>query len=91
MESKKQKSKSDKEFTLTIITTRGEYEDTFSKTAKVQDVIDKVRDHFDLTGTGTFELLIEGSEEELNPNRTLVSYGLEDGDELILTNDGKNV
>lgn len=88
---KSKKNKSDKELTLTIITTRGEYEDTFPKTTKVQEVIDKVRDHFDLTGTGTFELLIEGSEEELNPNRTLVSYGLEDDEELILTNDGKNV
>lgn len=91
MESKKhKKSKSDKELTLTIITTRGEYEDTFLKTVKVQEIIDKVRNHFDLTGTGTFELLME-SEEELKPNRTLVSYGLKDGDELILTNDGKNV
>ncbi|MDR8389937.1 small ubiquitin-related modifier domain-containing protein [Aliifodinibius sp. S!AR15-10] len=91
MGSKQDKSKSDKALTLTVITTRGEYEDTFPKTTKVQEVIDKIRDHFDLTGTGTFELIIEGSEEELNPNRPLVSYGLEDGDELILTNDGKNV
>lgn len=86
------KSRSDKEITLTITTTRGTFKGTFSKTAKVQDVINEVKSEFDLSGNGDFELVLEDKEEdELNPNRTLVSYGLEDEVNLILTMGGKNV
>lgn len=82
---------SDSAITIVVVTSRGREDFTFSKTAKIEDVIAKVREHFELTGEGTFELIREEDSETLDGNRPLVSYGIEDGDEFILTSGGRNV
>lgn len=77
---------------LRIATTRGVHTFSFPKTAKVGDVIAQVRAHFELTGGGTFSLVRKEDNTELSPpDRPLVSFGLEDGEELILTGGGTNV
>lgn len=85
------KPRNDNELEITITTARGEFSGVFPKTAKVQQLIDAVIEHFDLSGDGTFDLFIEGQNEPLKPERTLVSYGLEDDTSLVLTMGGKNV
>jgi hypothetical protein len=85
------KPRNDNELEITITTARGEFSGVYPKTAKVQQLIDDVKDHFDLSGDGTFDLYLEGENEPLKPERTLVSYGFEDGTSLVLTMGGKNV
>lgn len=82
---------SDAMITIVVVTSRGREHFTFSKTAKIEDVIAKVREHFELTGEGTFELIRGEDSETLEGNRPLVSYAIEDGDEFILTSGGRNV
>lgn len=80
----------DDQLTISVATSRGKADFTFSKTTKVEEVINKIRDHFGLTD-GDFDLLPEGGDDALNEDRPLVSFGIEDGDEFILTGGGTNV
>ena len=84
-------AQADAELSITIITSRGKSDFTFSKTVKIEEVIQKVRDHFELTGGEQFDLIRKGDEEELGRNRPLVSFGVKDGDQFILTGGGRNV
>ncbi len=81
-----------KTITVTVITSRGTDTFTFEKTTKVEEVIHEVREHFELTGEGTFSLIRKRTNEDLVPQeRPLVSFGIEDEEELILTGGGVNV
>ncbi len=84
-------SKTNNTVTIVIISSRGRGDFTFSKTTKIEDVIAEAREHFGLTGPGTFELFREGGTEPLQRNRPLVSFGVEDGDVFILSSGGVNV
>ena len=77
---------------LVISTTRGTHSFEFLTTTKVDEVIQKVRDHFELTGDGQFALVRKDSGEPLEPaDNPLSSFELENKDELVLTGGGVNV
>jgi hypothetical protein len=73
--------KDDKDITLIIQSPRGRKEMTFDKTTKVAEVIEAARQAFGFE-PGTF--VLKRGEEVLAPERPLVSYGLEDGDVVLL-------
>ncbi|MCH7969182.1 MAG: EsaB/YukD family protein [Thaumarchaeota archaeon] len=80
---------SDKELTITIQTPQGNWETTFPKTTKVQEVIDAVVKHFGFAPNGKYDLrLSTDPDNPLKPERTLVSYGIKDGDVLVFTDLG---
>lgn len=78
-----------KDLTIRIETTQGSWESTFSKTTKIQEVIQAVVHHFGFSPNGHYELrLASDPDNALKNERTLVSYGLSDGDILIFTDLG---
>ena len=80
---------SDKELTITIQTPQGNWKNTFPKTTKVQEVIDAIISHFDFATNGKYDLrLITDPDNPLQSERTLVSYGIKDGDVLVFTDLG---
>ena len=85
------KKSNDNELTIKILTPDGIYEETFLKTAKVQDVLDSVIQHFGYAQNGRYELHSAETGEVLSPNRTLVSYQIKDGDEFVFTDLGTAV
>ena len=84
-------SKGDKTLTLNIGTPRGTFTAAFEKTAKVVDVIEAAIETKKLGGEpGDFEVF--HGDQKLEPiNRTLVSFGLNDGDQLLVTAQGEGV
>ncbi len=84
------KNRRDQELTLIIKTTQGEWKTTFDKNTKVADVIEAVRQHFGFSPEGRYELHLSNGEVMMK-ERTLVSYGLKDGDHLIFTDLGAAV
>ncbi len=83
------KGRSDNELTIKIETTQGPWVTTFSKTSKIHEVIQAVLDKFGFSKSGKYELRLERMpDENLNHERTLVSYGIKDGDVLRLTDLG---
>lgn len=76
---------------ITVLTPDGNYEGTFPKTAKIQDVINAVIQEFGYAQNGRYELQLSDSGEALAPNRTLVSYQIKDGDQLVFTDLGTAV
>lgn len=79
---------------ISVVVQTGRGTDTFSfgKTTKVSEVIVHVRTHFELTGEGTFMLVRKSDNSTLSPvERPLVSFGLEEGETLVLTGGGRNV
>lgn len=83
-------SQADEELIISVTTSRGSNEFTFSKTAKVEEVIASVAEHFNLAEDRA-ELLPKGENEPLKEERPLVSFGVEDGDEFVLTSGTNNV
>lgn len=82
----------EKAITVVVTTPRGSDSFSFEKTTTVEEVIETVREHFELTGEGDFSLVREDGGEELAPKeRPLVSFDIEEGEELILTGGGTNV
>jgi hypothetical protein len=82
----------DKNLKITIKTTQGDWTHEFPKTAKVQDVIDAVIDHFGFAKNGNYQLSLNTKPVTiLQPQRPLVSYGIKDGDVLIFTDLGHAV
>lgn len=78
--------------TVLVKTSRGSDPFTFEKTTKVEEAITEIREHFELTGEGRFDLVRADGGDALTPeDRPLVSFGLEDETELVLTGGGKNV
>jgi hypothetical protein len=82
-----------KDLTINIETTRGKWEKaTFSKTTKIQEVIQAIIQHFGFATNGNYELRLERDPDHaLKPERPLVSYGIKDGDTLIFTDLGAAV
>lgn len=73
------------EFTLTVVTTKGEFTANFDKNAKVSDVINAAVKKENLGGQPSDFKLFKG-EQALSPTtRTLVSFHLEDCDKLTLS------
>ncbi len=73
----------DKNITLTIQSPRGNWAEDFPKTSKVSEVIEAARLHFGFE-SGNFTISRDTNGEELLPERTLVSYGIEDCETLTL-------
>lgn len=81
--------KEDKNLTIKIETTEGTWENDFDKTAKVQEVISAVIQHFGFASNGKYELRLESDPNTaLSPERPLISYHINDGDTLIFTDLG---
>ena len=77
-------AKLDQNITITIQTTQGNWSGaSFLKTDKVAQVIQAVVSHFSFASNGKYELALEG--KLLSPERTLVSYGVENGNTLVFT------
>lgn len=91
-EAKDQNAK-DHSVTVTIVTAQGKWENAiFPKTAKVQEVIDAVVQHFNFATNGNYQLRLERDPNTpLKPERPLVSYGIKDGDVLRFTDLGGGV
>lgn len=82
-------NRSDKDLTITIKTTLGDWVNTFDKTSKVEDVIKAVINHFNYAQNGKYELRPDNDPNTVMlPSRPLVSYGIKDGDALIYTDLG---
>lgn len=82
-------NRGDNSLSVTIQTTQGNWDNSFPKTTKAQDVINSTVQHFGYSPKGTYELRLESNPNEtLQPDRPLVSYGIKDGDILIFTDLG---
>jgi hypothetical protein len=82
--------KPDNEITLSISTSNGAFTATFAKTAKVADVIEAAIVAKNLDRSDKFEVF--KGEQALEPvERTLVSFHLQDGDELLVSATGSGV
>lgn len=78
--------------TIKIQSTRGTKEFMFSEQAKVAEVIATAVQAFGFAPGDKFELVLAThAGEPLQPERTLVSYGITDGTALILTAVGGGV
>jgi len=81
----------DDRLTLTIGTPKGPFTANFDKAAKVSDVIEAAIKRMKLSGAPEDFEVFHG-EQELKPvTRTLVSFGLADGDKLLLAAQGEGV
>jgi len=77
------------EIRVIICTSQGDWETEFPKTIKIFEVIEAVKSHFGFAQNGKYELRLSSNpNESLKPERTLVSYGIKDGDKLIFTDLG---
>ena len=84
----------DRSIKVRIQSTRGKKEFSFPKLTKVADVIKEAADAFGfvVNSGDQFELVLATKpDESLEPQRTLASYPIEDGDVLILTSIGGGV
>ena len=78
--------------TVIVITSRGKDKFIFDKATTVNKAIDEIRDRFGLKGSGKFTLIRNLKNEPLIPKKELlISFGIEDGEELTLTGGGVNV
>lgn len=86
------KNKEKNELSLIIQTPKGNWETTFSKTTKISDVLSAVINHFGFAPNGSYELRLDKNPNEaLKPERTLISYQIEDSDILVLVDFGQAV
>jgi len=82
----------DKTVEIKIQSTRGTKEFSFPKETKIADVIAKAVAAFDFAPGDKFELVLATNpKEQLQPERTLVSYHIADGTVLVLTAIGGGV
>lgn len=90
----KDQTNKDQNVEITIVTPQGKWENAvFKKTAKIQEVIDAVVQHFNFVKNGNYQLRLERDPNKpLKPeDRTLVSFGIKDGDALRFTDLGGGV
>ncbi len=82
--------KRDKDLEITIETPKGPWKNaTFPKTAKISEVINAVIDHFGFSKEGRYQLVLKNEPNKpLDPNRTLVSFGIKDGDVFVFVDLG---
>jgi len=79
----------DNELSVAILTTKGTWDTSFKKNMKVSEVIQATINHFGFSEKGNYELRAEKTPDvAMKPERPLVSYGIKDGDKLILTDLG---
>lgn len=81
-------NQNDQELSIVILTPDGNLELTVPKTTKVQEVINKVIQHFGYAQNGRYELHLPNDDVALEPNRPLVSYHIKDNDQLVFTDLG---
>lgn len=80
----------DKDITLDIATPAGAFTETFPKTTKIEEVIQVAIARMGLDPNERFDLVHDG--QVLQPvERPLVSFGLEDGDQVELVATGSGV
>jgi hypothetical protein len=83
---------SDPTLEITIQTTRGSRNFAFAKTTKISEVIQTVVEAFGFAPGDEFQLVFSSDPSQpLQPERPLVSYGIEDGTVLVLTSIGSGV
>jgi hypothetical protein len=84
--------KDDRTLEIVIQSTRGSKKFSFPKETKVAEVVEKAIVEFGFAPGDKFELVLATNPSEpLRPERTLVSYHINDGDILILTAIGGGV
>jgi putative intracellular protease/amidase len=71
--------------TLTVIWADEDGEFIVPKTNKVSDLIHLAVTRFKLSPTDKYDLMLASGGQPLEHDRTLVSYHLKDGDQLLLT------
>lgn len=79
------------EVTITIEAPNGQSDDfSFPQSKKVSDAAEEAADEFGIQNTNnpTLARITDDGQEELKPNRTLVSYHL-DGETVVWTDRGK--
>ncbi|MCH8902484.1 MAG: hypothetical protein IIA45_01010 [Bacteroidetes bacterium] len=82
-------SQDNKNISLIIKSTQGDWSSSFSQTLKIQELINEVREHFGFASDGSYELRLESDPNNtLDPVRPIVSFQLKDGDSLIFTDLG---
>lgn len=89
---KDKKDKKDKKLRLLIQTGRGSAEHNFRPDDKVEEVIAWGIDRFDLSSTEPWEIVRQSTGgAPLEPHQTLESYGILDGEILIISAAGSGV
>jgi hypothetical protein len=92
LEKKEGNAKNDQEITVVLKGPEPDWEATFPKTAKIEDVIKAYVAKFGLSTKGKYELRLESDPNAaLRPERTLVSYHIKDGDVLVFVDFGEAV
>lgn len=87
-----EKERNDKDLEIEIKTARGDWKTSFQKTTKIIDVMHAVIKHFNFAQGGKYDIRLETKPNNpLEPERTLASYGIKDGDVLIFTDLGVGV
>ena len=85
-------SAKDKTLEVKIQSTRGTKDFSFARETKISEVIEEAINAFGFVPGDRFELVLATNPgEPLKPERTLVSYHIEDGAILILTAVGGGV
>ena len=78
----------DHELTITIQSGRGSREFTFAKQTKVQDVANQAAIALGYPNGGAYSLVRQKSNEQLDGQRPLVSYHIEDNEFFSLSDTG---
>lgn len=81
----------DRQITLTILSGRGSWTGTFPQQTKVADVVQQATTALGYPANGSYALLRQPNDEQLDPQRPIVSYQLQDGDNLTLSATGSGV
>jgi hypothetical protein len=82
---------SEREITVTIQSGRGSREFTFQRQTKAEDAANQAASEFGYPGGGTYVLVRAATSVELAGQRPLVSFGIEDGEVLVLSETGSGV
>ena len=77
--------------TLAVIWADEDGEFTVPKETKVSELIALAVAQFKLSPTDKYDLMLPSGGQSLQHDRTLVSYHLQDGDQLLLTSTGGGV
>jgi hypothetical protein len=82
-------SRNDQEIALTIRTTQGVLTQDFDKNTLLNNVLETVKQKYGFAHDGKYELIRRSDNSVLELQRPIVSYGLQDGEELTFTDLGK--
>lgn len=90
-EEKEHKVHHGKDITINIQSGRGSGDFTFLQQTKISEVITAAVHKFGYPEGDSYSLVREKDKEELDPQRTLASYHIEDNEVLILSATGSGV